>query len=86
VTGVCPATATGKLCRARTNAYSRVYSYDAAGLITGTTVGLDGAHTFGVTYDTFGRVATRIYPSGFEVKNVYNVCQGQPRSPQLDRE
>lgn len=73
LTGVCPSMAMGKLCRVRgANLYSRAYSYDVYGRMSGVKVQNDTGYNFSLAYDTSGRVATRTFPTGFVLKNNYN--------------
>ena len=62
----------GKLCEAKTDAgYKRVHNYDALGRGNTTATTLDTVYTASTTFDTQGRVATQVYPSGLTLKYVY---------------
>ena len=53
--------------------YFKVQGYDNLGRPSATTTTIDGVnYTSSVTYDGAGRLETKVYPSGFAVRNSYN--------------
>jgi len=59
------------------NGYSRTFTYDSLGREASVSSIIDNPavpYVEGTTYDTYSRIATRTYPDGFAVKNVYNAA------------
>ena len=57
----------------RGKSYSETYGYDDYGRPANVSRTIDGtAYPTGQSYDTYGRPSVVTYPSGFQVKNIYN--------------
>ena len=62
----------GRLCQSATSTgYSQTTTYDSLGRPSGISTQIDVLYSQGITYDAQGRIATRTYPTGQIVRNVY---------------
>lgn len=63
----------GKLCRASSdNGFVSVSSFDSLSRPINVATTIDSTYSTSVTFDANSRVATRTYPAGLVIKNVYN--------------
>ena len=63
----------GKLCETYSdNGYRQKVSFDTLGRPLSTSTTVDQVYTSSVTYDTQGRIATQVWPTGVTVQNTYN--------------